>query len=101
MDRRFNRLLEGVRGELKEANTPQQVADMLRQKIQGAQKLYDALKQTSYVEYNIGDFFKSDLPKLRKTSDTITKQKAVLEAQLYRFLRQAKADLKAVEKEAQ
>ena len=80
------------------AEADAKVAEMLRKKLVGAQKLYDALKAASYTDYNIGDFFKADLPKLRKTSDTITKQKAVLEAQLYRYMRQAKDDLKRLEK---
>lgn len=83
-------LVAAVTPDEKKAET----AAMLKKKLAGAQKLYDGLKKMGYIEYNIGDFFKKDLPKLRKVSDSITKSKAVLEAQLYRFMRQAKDDLK-------
>lgn len=69
-------------------------AEMLRKKIDGAQKLLDAVYGTGNGEYNIGDFFKSDLPKARKLTDRITKNKQSLEKALYAFIRQAKTDMK-------
>jgi hypothetical protein len=82
------------------ANTPAQTKEMLEKKQKGAKELYDALKKFDYGTYNISDFYKSDLAKLRKISDAITKHKSVLEATLYRFNRQSNDDLKALAKKA-
>jgi flagellar motor switch protein FliG len=98
MNRRCNRLLEDINRELNEANTPEQIAEMLRNKIAGAEKLQVALQASPYMDYNIGDFFKSDLPAARKLSDRITKQKKQLESAVFGFIRQAKKDLAAIEK---
>jgi hypothetical protein len=98
MNTRCNRLLEDIRGNLNEANTPEEVATMLKNKISGAQKLLDALRAIDYPAYNIGDFFKSDAPKSRVFSHRITKQKKQLEGTVYGFIRQAQKELAAVEK---
>jgi 5-bromo-4-chloroindolyl phosphate hydrolysis protein len=100
MNTRFNRLLEDIRDDLHEANTPEQIVEMLKKKIEGAQKLYDALQASPYTTYNISDFFKSDMPAARKLSDRITKQKKQLESSVSGFIRQAKKDLAAAEKAA-
>jgi len=82
------------------ANTPEQIKKMLEDKQKAAKKIYDQLKKIDYTDYNVGDLFKKDLPKLRKISDAITKTKALLEGHLYRFNRQVTDDLKAVAKSA-
>jgi len=87
-------------GEVDAENTPEQIKKMLEGKLKGAQALYDMLKKVDYTAYNIGDFFESDLPKLRKMGKAVHKAKALLEGHLYRFQRQARDDLKAVGKSA-
>lgn len=76
------------------ANTPEQVVSMLDKKMKGAQALYDQLKEMDYTTYNIGDFFKRDLPKLRSLSDRIDRVKKDLEVALYSYLQQARKDHK-------
>jgi hypothetical protein len=75
------------------ANTPEQISTMLKKKMKGAQDLLKALERVDYSDYNIGDFFKDDLPKLRVLSDRIMKRKKDLESSLFGFVRQAKSDL--------
>lgn len=80
------------------ANPPEQTVKMLKDKIKGAQAIYDQLSATTYVKYNISDFWKSELPKARTLSDRITKRKKALQSTLYDFIRQAKKDLRDAEK---
>ena len=75
-------------------NTPERIAKMLKEKLKGAEKLYDSLKSVKYMDYNIGDFFKSDLPELRKLTDRITKRKRDLEFTLYEFTNKGAKELK-------
>lgn len=76
------------------ANTPEQIASMLGKKLRGAKAFYDQLKDVDYPAYNIGDFFRDDLPKARTLSDRIMKQKKALEVTLSGFIRQVDKDLK-------
>lgn len=80
--------------EIQAENTPEQVVSMLDSKMKGAQALYDQLKKMDYTTYNIGDFFKRDLPKLRSLSDRIDRVKKDLEVALYSYLQQARKDHK-------
>jgi len=95
---RLNELADRVAAVPTPAEVDAKNAAMLRPKIQGAQALHAHLKSVSYTDYNIGDFFRDDLPKARTLSDRITKQKKQLEVTLSGFIRQAKKDLQNAEK---
>lgn len=81
-------------------NTPEQIKALLGKLQKSSKALYDALKGVDYTAYNVGDFFKKDLPALRKLGEQIDKRKKDLELSLYKYGQQVKKDLAAVGKSA-
>lgn len=83
-----------VPNPLTAGNTPEQILNLLRKLGVGADELYGFLKERDYTRYNVGDFYKGDLPKLRKLSEVLLKKKKELEVAVYKYRLQLMKDLK-------
>lgn len=89
-----------VPNPLTAGNTPEQILNFLQKLIKPADELYGFLKERDYTRYNVGDFYKGDLPKLRKASELLLKRKKDLELAVYKYRIQLMRDLKEAHKNA-
>jgi hypothetical protein len=89
-----------VPNPLTAGNTPEQIRNLLKKLGLNADELYGFLKERDYTKYNVGDFYKGDLPKLRKLGELLVKKKKELEVAVFKYRSQLMKDLKEAHKAA-
>ena len=87
--------IEGT--EKKADNSPVEVVKILDDRIRNVNGLMSHLKTISPMDYRIGDFYQSDLPRLRSLGNDIDSKKKDLESAIYKYLEQADKDFREFE----